>query len=83
MCMYERRLQLLLDQERYERVAARARRRKVSVATVIREAIDQAVPAQDRTRREAADRLLAARPMPVPSDPAELRRELDDAHDRL
>lgn len=83
MCMYERRLQLLLDQERYERVAARARRRKVSVATVIREAIDEALPAHDRGRRAAADRLLAVPPITLPADPADLRRELDAAHDRL
>lgn len=82
MCMYERRLQLLLDQERYERVAARARRRRVSVATVIREAIDAALPAADVGRRAAADRILAATPIGLPDDPAELRRELDEAHDR-
>ncbi len=82
MCMYERRLQLLLDQDRYERVAARAKRRKVSVATVIREAIDAALPAADRDRRAAADRILAATPISLPDDPAELRRELDEAHHR-
>lgn len=82
MCMYERRLQLLLDQERYERVAARARRRKVSVAAVIREAIDAALPAADEGRRAAADRILAAPPIGLPDDPADLRRELDAAHDR-
>ncbi|MBX3031529.1 MAG: antitoxin [Chloroflexi bacterium] len=80
--MYDRRLQLLLDPERYERVAARARRRKVSVATVIREAIDTAIPAADTDRRGAADRILAASPIPLPDDPADLRRELDGAHDR-
>jgi hypothetical protein len=26
---------------------------------------------------------LAADPMPVPADPSELRRELDEAHDRV
>ena len=82
MCMYERRLQLLLDQERYERVAARARRRQVSVATVIREAIDTAIPAADLDRRAAADRILAAASIGLPDDPADLRRELDEAHDR-
>ncbi len=82
MCMYERRLQLLLDKERYERVAARARRRRVSVATVIREAIDTALPSAGQGRRAAADRILAATPISLPDDPAELRRELDEAHDR-
>jgi hypothetical protein len=83
MLMYERRLQLLLDQDQYDRVATLARQRKVSVATVIREAIDLAVPAHHHDRRAAADRILAAKPIRLPPDPADLRRELDEAHDRL
>lgn len=82
MRMYERRLQLLLDQGRYERVAERARRRRVSLATVIREAIDAALPAADVGRRAAADRILAATPIDLPDDPTDLRRELDESHDR-
>ena len=67
------------------RVHREATRRGVSVATVIREAIDRGVPSSDEVgRRHAAiAAILAAEPMAVPDDPAELRRELDRAHDRL
>jgi len=44
MSTLERRLQLLLDQERYERVAAEARESGRSVNAVIREAIDAHYP---------------------------------------
>ncbi|MGH9013398.1 MAG: antitoxin [Acidimicrobiia bacterium] len=81
--MYRRRLQILLDEERYRRVAAEAERRKVSVATVIREAIDRSLPSDLERRRAAIDALLAAEPMPVRDDPADLRKELDEAHDRV
>lgn len=78
MCMYDRRMQLLLDESRYQRVAREAERRGVSMAVVIREAID-ALPRTDEKRRAAVDAILAADPMPLPADPAELRRELDEA----
>jgi hypothetical protein len=73
MCMLTHRLQLLLDDERYERVHALARQRGTSVATVIREAIDRGLPATERRRSAAARRILAAEPMPV----ADLLAELD------
>lgn len=79
--MYDRRLQLVLDEGRYRRVAAEARRRGVSMAVVIREAID-AMPDRADKRRAAVDALLAAEPMPLPADPAELRREIDAARAR-
>jgi Ribbon-helix-helix protein, copG family len=78
----EHRLQLLLDEERYRRVAREAKRRGVSIAAVIREAIDD-MPPSDSVRRAAIAALLAADPMEVPADPAEIRRELDAAHDRV
>jgi hypothetical protein len=77
----ERRVQILLDEPRYARVAGEARRRHVSVATVVRDAIDQMTSTAD-ARKDAIARLLAAEPMAVPSDPAELRREIDSARDR-
>lgn len=82
MCMYERRLQVLLDRARYERVAAQARRRRVSVAMVIRDAIDVALPADIDERRAAYEAILHAAPMSLGS-PEELRAELDEAHDRV
>ena len=78
----ERRVQVLLDEARYRKVAAAARRRGVSVAAVVREAIDQ-LPDDAASRRAAIARILAEPPIPVPEDPAELRRELDEAHDRI
>lgn len=78
MCMYERRLQILIDEPRYRRVAARARARQTSVAAVIREAIDVALPADVAKKRAAVRRILAAEPMPVPETAEELKAELDE-----
>ena len=63
----ERRVPLLLDQVRYRKVSALAERRGVSVAAVIREAID-AMPITREHRRQAIDAILAAEPMPVPAE---------------
>lgn len=76
MHMLNRRLQILLDDERYERLAKRAAERGTSIATLVRDAIDVRYPAVDPERRAAADRILAAEPMWLPDDPAELKREI-------
>ena len=76
MSMLGRRLQVLIDDERYERLASAARRRGVSVATVVREAIDRDLESPTIGKAEAAQRFLDAAPMDVgPVD--ELLRELD------
>ena len=75
-----RRTQLLLDEERYERLRRRADERGTSVATLIREAIDRAFPKVPPDRARAGRRLLAARPMPVEDWPAMKREMLDDMH---
>jgi hypothetical protein len=80
--MLNRRLQILIDEPRYRRLRAEARDRKTSVAAVIREAIDQALPVAGSRRARALRVILSAEPMDVP-DPAELRAELDAAHTRL
>ena len=77
MCMLERRLQILLDRDRYERVAREAEARGTSVAQIIREAIDRAFPSTSRRRQQAADRILQAPDTPVP-EVGELKRELDE-----
>jgi hypothetical protein len=82
MCMQQHRMQVLLDQERYRKVRSEAERRGLSIGAVIREAIDK-LPDRESERRRAIAALLAAEPMPVPDDPADLRRELDEAHDRF
>lgn len=72
----EHRLQILLDDERHRRITAAARERGVSVATVVREAIDRGLGTPPRRRRSAGRRLLEAADMPVP-EPADLREELE------
>ena len=76
----DRRVPLLLDETRYHKVASVAQREGISVGAVIREAIDGMPPDQDR-RQRAVEAILSAAPMSVPTDPADIRRELDDAHD--
>lgn len=81
MCMLTRRLQILLDEERYQRLAALAGERGVSVATVVREAIDRGLPPSPGRRRQAGQRILDAPAMPVP-DVADLVEELDELRGR-
>lgn len=61
----ERRLQLLLDQTRYQRVADEAARSGRSVAAVIREAIDMRFPSGDGERRQRLAELLDSSEAPV------------------
>jgi hypothetical protein len=77
----DRRLQIRLDADRHARLVAVAEERGVSVATVVREAIDRGLPAPGSRRRAAASRLLAAEPMLAP-EPAELSAELADLRAR-
>jgi hypothetical protein len=82
MCMpLEHRLQILLDDERHRRISAVARERGVSVATVVREAIDRGVVDTPGRRQSAVRRLLDAPDMPV-RDVAELHAELDELRGR-
>jgi hypothetical protein len=76
MRMLERRVHILLDDARYRRVEAAARRRKTSVAAVIREALDQSLDVEPEGKRRAARELLAADPAPVPDSVDELKAEL-------
>jgi predicted transcriptional regulator len=80
--MLERRLQILLDDARYRRVAAAARVRKTSVAAVIREAIDQALPVDLERKRAAWAEIKKAEPMPVPETVEELKAEIAELHGR-
>jgi len=77
MSMLDRRLQILIDDDRYRRLVAAAEARGVSVAVVVRDALDQALPADPDARSRAGWRILGADPMDVP-DVEALRAELDD-----
>ena len=82
MCMpFDRRLQIRIDAERHRRLIAAARERGVSVAAVVREAIDRDLSTPAARRRRAARRLLDAPDMEVPS-PQELSDELEDRRPR-
>lgn len=78
----ERRLQLLLDAERYARLAGEAERSGRSVAAVIREAIDFRFPGEDDASpmQAAVDLLsLSRRPDSAPGeDPADLKSAYAD-----
>ena len=78
MCMLTRRLQILIDDERYERVRAVAQQRGTSVASVIREALDRGLPATQRRRSAAGRRILNAAPMEV----GDVLAELDELRGR-
>ncbi|MGD8485330.1 MAG: antitoxin [Chloroflexota bacterium] len=79
--MLTRRLQVLLDDARYRRLEAAARRRHVSVATVVREAIDRDLGSPALDRGTAGRRFLAAAPMEVGSV-EDLLAELDELRGR-
>ena len=81
MAELTRRLQILLDEEQYHRVAAKASQERTSVAAVIRHAIDRDLDDVDARRRAAADAILAAEPIEVPEDPEDLKREIDEMYD--
>lgn len=77
----EHRLQILIDDERHSRITAAARERGVSVATIVREAIDRGVVGSAGRRSAAGRRLLAASDMDVPAV-AELKAELAELRAR-
>lgn len=81
MLMFSERLQVLIGSAQRERLEREAARRGASVATLVREAIDQMFPPSDVNRATAASRLLGAEPMEVP-DIDELLDELDRVRGR-
>ncbi len=82
----ERRLQLLLDQRRYDLVAAQAHKTGQSVSAVIREAIDARFDeTADQLRRQAAVKhmLEAGDRDPGPAeDPEGIKASIEASFDR-
>lgn len=78
MCMFDRRLQILLDEGRFRRLEAVARERRLSIAAVIRDAIDVALPPDLEKKRRALAAIMAAEPMPLPERVEDLKAELDE-----
>ncbi len=81
MCMLTRRLQILIDQERYERVERVAEQSHRSVAAAIREAIDLAYPPDLDEKAAAATAILASPQIELP-DVEELKSELEASRAR-
>lgn len=80
----ERRLQLLLDQERYDRVAAEAKRSGRSVNAVIREAIDIRLPSKLEARSRALLEWLEMTAVPDPGPPEsweDIKADLQQMYD--
>lgn len=81
MATMTNRLQVLLDDERLERLERAASRTGAPVAELVRRAIDRAYPAGGVEREAAWGRLLAAEAVPVadwPTLKSQLRDELSD-----
>lgn len=76
MHMLNRRLQILLDDQRYDRLARRAAETGTSIGTLVRDAIDAEYPAVDPEKQAAFEAIRDAEPMVVPIDPADLKREI-------
>lgn len=82
MCMLNRRLQVLVDDERYERLARESERTGAPVGELVRRAIDREFPQLDRhAARERAGRELLSMPaLPgTERDWEEQKREMLDA----
>jgi len=77
----ERRLQVLIDEERHQRIVKVARERGVSMSAVVREALDRGRLDPQSRRRAAGERLLEAADMAVP-EPPDLRAELEELRGR-
>ena len=84
MCMstLTRRVQLLLDEDRYARIEGEARRSGASVASVIRQAIDRHFADDTMDRARAAQLLLDAAPIPV-DDWSVLKAEIEGMRNPL
>lgn len=82
--MLNRRLQVLVDDERYERLSRESARIGAPVGELVRRAIDHEFPGVgDRTERERAGRELLAMPPPPGDGPEpdweDQKREMRDA----
>lgn len=80
MHMYNERLQILISKEQRRLLEREAKRRGASVASVIREAVDERLGGITREDRiGAVERIAAMEPLPFVA-PDELNRLIDDAH---
>jgi 16S rRNA U516 pseudouridylate synthase RsuA-like enzyme len=81
MAVLGRRLQILIDEERYRRLEDRAAAEGRPVAALVRDAIDLAYPSHAEERRRGAEAFLSLDPMPV-GDWEEMKGEILHAAER-
>lgn len=81
MATLTRRLQVLLDQERFDRLEHLAQQRGSTIAVLVRDALDRAYPAEGLPADVAADRFLARPPIDF-GQWADLKREIEDSFTR-
>ena len=81
MSMKTERLQVLIEASQRSRLEQAAAARGVSVAHLVRSAIDVVYPPDSARRAAAATAILGAEPMPVP-DVDDLRAERTAARER-
>jgi len=81
MSMLSHRLQVLIEPAQHERLRREARRRGTTIGAVVRGAIDRVVPDDLERKRAAWEHLMSLVPVPVPDDPDDLDKELDEMLD--
>lgn len=81
MAEMTRRLQILVDEARWDRLEQLAKQRGSSVATLVREAIDIAFPSGEAGVGEAARRFLARPPLDL-GDWSQSKRDIEDGLER-
>lgn len=81
MATLTRRLQVLLDEERFSRLEHLARQRGTTVAALVRDALDQVYAASPLPPRVAVDRFLARPPLDLGTW-EEAKQELERSLDR-
>lgn len=73
-----RRTQVLLDEQRYERLRARAAAERTSVGALVRDGVDRVLEGDRDADVASAETFLSAPPLPV-GEPDELRDEFEGA----
>jgi hypothetical protein len=82
MATMNRRLQILMDEQRYALLEQESRRTGRAIAGLIRDAIDGRYGVDLEARRAAFECILAAEPMPVEDWDVMKRELLDTFYDR-
>lgn len=77
-----RRLQVLVEEERFAHLARIARQRDTTVAALVREALDRSYPLELLPAAVAAERFLAREPIDLGASWDELKLEIESSLDR-